>query len=256
MYTKHVSDGRVFLNLGCGTHMHPAWNNLDFSIYARLRQHMGVVSFLNWLGLISSERFSQFSRVDPDIIIWDLRHGIPFPNQTFDVVYCCHLLEHINKTYVLSFLVECCRVLRPGGVIRVVVPDLEKWTRRYIRSISLCKADNYLREHEEIISELLLQVTQSEPTTRKFQKPLVRWLEKILLGDGEKTGWQHRWMYDRITLKILLETAGFSVCKQTTAWKSRIGGWDVFGLDVNTDGTEYRPGSLYMEAVRQSLSKP
>lgn len=252
---KRIPDGKALINLGCGIRMHPAWNNLDFSIYARLRHAMWQALILRQVGLISQERFNLFSYIEPDIIVWNLRRGIPFPNQTFDVVYHCHLLEHIDRANALSFLAECYRVLRPGGIIRVVVPDLEKWAHEYSYSLEQCNANNFLQEHEEIIADLLTQLTQNEPTTRRVQKPVTRWLEKVLLGDGEKTGWKHRWMYDHFTLEAMLSRAGFNMCKQTTAWESRIEDWKNYGLDMDTEGNERKPESLYMEAFRPLKSE-
>ena len=140
-YVKRLPDGRALINLGCGTHMHPDWNNLDFSVYARFRPHMWLVSILRQVGLISPERYAQFSKVVQDIISWDLSRGIPFGEETFDVLYHSHLLEHIDREDAPDFVVECYRVLKPGGVIRVVVPDLEttfRATRLFLRqSISV-----------------------------------------------------------------------------------------------------------------------
>jgi SAM-dependent methyltransferase len=249
-FVKRLPDGRALINLGCGTHMHPAWNNLDFSVYVRLRRHLWLVSFLRRVGLISAARFAQFSKVEPDIISWDLRRGIPFGDKTFDVVYHSHILEHIDREDAMAFLVECYRVLRPGGVIRVVVPDLEKWANAYAQSLSIRSADNSVEKHEEIVATLLVQFVQREPTTRKMQKPVVRWLERVLLGNSIKVGWQHRWMYDRLTLKALLEKAGFEECKLVTAWESQIDGWDKYGLDGRAEGEEYKPESIWIECVR------
>jgi len=248
-FVKRLPDGRALINLGCGTHMHPAWNNLDLSVYARLRRHMWLVFLLRWLGLISPERFAQFSEVEPDIILWNLQRGTPFEDKTFDVVYHSHLLEHIDREDALAFLAECHRVLRPGGVIRVVVPDLEKWASAYTYSLSMRLVENCIEEHEQIMASLLIQLVQREPTTRKMQKPVVRWLEHVLLGDSAKVGWQHRWMYDRLTLKALLGKAGFEECQLVTAWESRIDGWKEFGLDTHADGSEYKPESIWMEGV-------
>lgn len=48
---------------------------------------------------------------------------LPYSNATVDEIYAGHLLEHIPQhVYVLS---EWWRVLRPGGVLTVTVPDLE-----------------------------------------------------------------------------------------------------------------------------------
>ncbi len=55
-----------------------------------------------------------------------MRQGIPFPDRSFDVVYHSHVLEHLSKSEASKFLKECSRVLRPQGVLRVVVPDLEE----------------------------------------------------------------------------------------------------------------------------------
>jgi hypothetical protein len=79
---KRLPDGRAFINLGCGHHAHPAWNNLDFSIYARMRRRMAFVRGLKRIGIISTARFNQFALIPEDVIVRDLRHGIPFEEGT------------------------------------------------------------------------------------------------------------------------------------------------------------------------------
>jgi predicted SAM-dependent methyltransferase len=66
------------------------------------------------------------------VIVHDLKKGIPYPDNSFDLVYHSHVLEHIPKEYAGSFLTECIRVLRPGGILRVVIPDLEQIVRTYL----------------------------------------------------------------------------------------------------------------------------
>ena len=96
------------LNLGCGYHYTQGWTNLDFK------------------------------SAGPDVIAWDLRKGIPFPDNNFDVVYHSHLLEHLAKNEAEKFMYDCFRVLSPGGILRVVVPDLECITRWYLHALELC----------------------------------------------------------------------------------------------------------------------
>ena len=62
-------------------------------------------------------------------------------------------------------------------------------------------------------------------------------------------------MYDFYTLKAVLEEADFASGAAVDAFTSRITGWANFALDVNPDGTEYKPGSLYCEAVRPGSSE-
>lgn len=47
-----------------------------------------------------------------------------YPNSCFDVVYHSHSLAHLSKGDAIEFLKECKRVLKVGGVLRIVVPAL------------------------------------------------------------------------------------------------------------------------------------
>lgn len=90
------------LNLGCGKRHHPAWTNVDFKSDG------------------------------PDVIAHDLSKGLPFSDESFEAIYHSHLLEHFSKNYAPVFLNDCFRVIKPGGFIRVVVPDLESIARLYL----------------------------------------------------------------------------------------------------------------------------
>jgi predicted SAM-dependent methyltransferase len=67
------------------------------------------------------------------VIAHNLRTGIPYPDGTFDLVYHSHVLEHIPKQQADAFIRECVRVLKPGGILRVAIPDLEQISRNYMR---------------------------------------------------------------------------------------------------------------------------
>lgn len=60
---------------------------------------------------------------------------LPFPNETFDFVYCSHFIEHISVENLLNFINECNRVLKTDGRIRLVLPDLENIAREYISNL-------------------------------------------------------------------------------------------------------------------------
>ena len=68
----------------------------------------------------------------PDVVVANLRHGLPFPANTFDYVYSSHVLEHLYEEEVVTLLKECVRVLGPGGVLRFVVPDVQAIVRQYL----------------------------------------------------------------------------------------------------------------------------
>lgn len=61
----------------------------------------------------------------------DARKGLPYPEQSVDGVYSEHFFEHLTQAEGLRFLRECRRVLKPGGVVRIAMPDLDDIVRRY-----------------------------------------------------------------------------------------------------------------------------
>lgn len=62
----------------------------------------------------------------------DLRLGIPAGDNSLDLVYHSHMLEHLSYIEGIKFIQECYRVLRPGALMRVLVPDLELWINAYV----------------------------------------------------------------------------------------------------------------------------
>lgn len=249
---KHLEDKRAMLNLGCGTKTNWNWNNLDFSSYARLAHQMGIVKLLRKIGFISAERFQNLLEVDPEIIVWDLRKGIPFDKETFDVVYHSHLLEHIDKDDAPSFLKECYRILKPGGILRVVVPDLQKIIIRYNSAVNSIEDGDpeAIQDHEIATYELFDQMVRSEISGTKEQRFPVRMIERVVSGNAAKVDELHRWMYDKYSLSELLKSIGFKDIKTETPTTGRIEGWTQFNLDTNKDGSVYKLESLYIEGVK------
>lgn len=73
----------------------------------------------------------------------------------------------------------------------------------------------------------------------------------IQIGLFRLSGEVHHWMYDRYSLAQLLKRTGFSNPVQCNAFKSQIENWEQFVLDTESDGTVYKPDSLYMEAFKR-----
>lgn len=122
------------LNLGCGARFHPAWTNVDF---VQTGEH---------------------------VIAYDLTRGIPYDNESFEVVYHSHLLEHFPKNFAETFLYECHRVLAPGGIIRVVVPDLEQIVHQYLTTLARATTNSteWSNNYEWIMLELYDQAVRNQ----------------------------------------------------------------------------------------------
>jgi predicted SAM-dependent methyltransferase len=263
----------VLVNIGCGATWHPAWTNLDVR------------------------------PMSPQVRSWNVSHGLPFQREQVDACYASHLLEHLTREQGRALLVECLRVLRPGGIVRLAVPDLERIVREYLHLVA--RADkgeqSAIEQYEWITLELLDQLVRDKPggemerylrskavnnadyviarigpearnymgvdgaangmTSPSFgAKSMVSAFKNLLppgnakrealeVGHFRLSGECHRWMYDRFSLKQLLEQCGFSGARTCSAFESGIAGFLSYGLDV-VDGQVRKPDSLFMEAVK------
>jgi hypothetical protein len=240
----------TILNLGCGTKTSPRTVNIDWSIYLRMKRNpvaRRVAPFM-----LSGVRREQFLALDDNFIVHDLRKGIPAESGTVDAVYHSHILEHIDREMVPGFFAEIRRVLRLGGVHRVVVPSLEQYAREYLSSLEKSAEDPAQRRaHDAMVSQMILQMVRREASgTSKQSSSLQRWVENLLLGDARKRGETHMWMWDRVNLTCALEEAGFCDVQILDFQTSRIPEWNDLGLDQRTDGSEYKPESIYVETLR------
>lgn len=119
----------VRLNLGCGLAVAPGWINVDGSLNALIA---GLPRRLHGLAyrLTGANRYytrDEYCRLlgDHVFVHHDLAYGIPFADGSADFVYSSHFLEHLYRADAQRLLQESFRVLKPGGTIRVSVPDLE-----------------------------------------------------------------------------------------------------------------------------------
>ena len=239
------------LNLGCGekTTDREGAVNIDWSAMLRLRAH--PMRHLVVPLILHGDRLARYRALPDNIMIHDLSKGIPFDSNSVDAVYHSHVLEHLDRGVGERFVREVLRVLKPGGVHRIVVPDFELMVRGYVEHLDAADADPARQqEHDEYVSAILEQSVRREAYGTSLQKPLRRRVENSLLGDARRRGQTHQWMYDRINLRALLLSVGYREVHRLDYDSSLIPEWDEYGLDVDEAGEQYRPGSLYMEAVK------
>lgn len=80
------------LHLGCGNYQIKGWINCDLN--------------------------------PPADQLFDIVQRMPFEDNSVDFIFSEHFLEHISVEEAKNFLMECVRVLKVGGVIRLSTPDL------------------------------------------------------------------------------------------------------------------------------------
>lgn len=69
--------------------------------------------------------------VGPDVVA-DVENLDAFEDGVADIIYAAHLLEHIPRPHVIAVLEEWRRVLKPGGILRVSVPDFQVLAELYL----------------------------------------------------------------------------------------------------------------------------
>jgi len=249
--TAPPTAGAVILNLGCGTKVsgHANVMNIDWSISVRIRRNPILRRCARLI--MDSDRYEVYSALSDNILVYDLARGIPYESDSVDAVFHSHLFEHLDRDVGRRFVTEVRRVLKPGGVHRVVVPDLEIVRRRYLDDLDQCQHDpEHSIQHDNFIEAMIGQCVWREAPGTSLRRPLRRRIENALLGDARKRGQTHQWMYDRVSLASLLASAGFRQISLRRYNESAIPNWESYGLEVTATGEEYKPMSLYVEAIK------
>lgn len=177
------------LNVGNGPFRHPEWVNIDCQLSAH-----------------------------KDSLAFDLRRHWPLATGSAKYIFSEHVFEHFNyPDDIQHILSECNRVLQKHGVLRVIVPDAERYLRAY------CELD--------------LQFLRSARSDAEFRMEAVN---RVFRENGF-----HKYAYDYETIKHLLEHAGFSEVRRSEFKSSA---YDE--LNVDLDEPQRKLESLYVEAVR------
>lgn len=166
------------MNLGCGLQVAPGWVNIDGSLNALVANSpkwMHAVAYsLSGARQFYAKDYYRDTLSKNFFVHHDLFYGIPLQDQIADFVYSSHFLEHLDRRTGRRLLEECLRVLKPGGVLRIAVPDLE------------CAWEMYKRGEKE------------------------RMIHDFFFAE-EMTGFgQHRYGYDYDMLSTTLRDIGFA----------------------------------------------
>ncbi|MBI5305987.1 methyltransferase domain-containing protein [Candidatus Wolfebacteria bacterium] len=194
------------LHIGCGLNFQEDWINLDgswnawFAKYSYLRKLLRIFRLAPNLDVEWS----------PDIIIHKVLRPLPFPNNSMRVVYTSHLLEHLYLDEARALLRECWRVLKFGGVLRIMVPDLENMASQYVNDI---KNKN---ENVALLADLFIKSLGFRDTHSPRGGIIYRIYSSL------KDFHTHKWMYDKNSLAYYMEQAGFQDVKKMQRYKSRI----------------------------------
>ena len=180
-----AGSGPLRLHLGCGWNHIPGWVNSD---------------------LVGAK--GDFA--------WNLLRPLPFADGSVDAVFMEHVFEHLRYSQVLRVLGHVRTVLRPGGVLRVGVPDAGMYARRYSEDPEGLAAERWGRPTGLLV---LREVFQEHA---------------------------HVTAYDGETLQLILAEGGFPNSSVTPGGESPL-------LGLAPDMDERIPETVYAEVRRPGM---
>lgn len=204
-----------YVHYGCGLTAPPQWVNFDVSPRLRL-QKIPVVGTM--LKARSRTKFPS------NIVYGDIIKGLPVADNSCKGVYCSHILEHLSLNDFRTALKNTFRILAPGGIFRVVVPDLESAAKEYVHELEQGSSTGSIH----FMDRTLLGIKQRP---RGLKGAMVS-----LLGNSH-----HLWMWDRHSMASELEAAGFVQIRNCTFGDSE----DPMFRYVEEEGRFY--GAVAME---------
>lgn len=221
----------VRINLGAGHQRVPGWIAYDRSripLLLSISPLRGVLSIAERLG---SARARRILRWPPEVRTHDLTKGIPHEADSVDAIYTSHMLEHLESDAARFVLGECHRVLRRGGTLRIVVPDLKVVTRAYLEGDR-----ERLPSDATAIADAFLELLYFRPSPHV--NPVARAIRRVLRSDDGG----HKWMYDAESLMLRLQEAGFTGAQRVSFREGR--DREVAKLDTRS------PFHLHIEAFK------
>ncbi len=150
--------GKIKLNIGCGTDYKEGWINID------------------------NNSDNNIQKLD---LNWDMRNPLPFEQDSIDYIFNEHFFEHLTPEDGVKVMVDLRRILKPGGTLRIAMPDLEVIVNSY-QNVPLNK--------DPIIKEFNID----------FVKTRAEWINMSFRW------WGHMWLYDWEELDRRLKEAGFT----------------------------------------------
>lgn len=174
---------KKYVQYGCGEIAPEEWMNFDASPTLRIQK-------TPFIGKLLKKRLNT---VFPENVLYgDIIKGLPVPDNYCDGLFCSHTLEHLSLNDFRKALKNSYRILKEGGLFRIVMPDLESYARKY-----LAEVDKGNAEAAFIFFEMSRMGVKERPKG-------IKGIAASVFGNSG-----HLWLWDEASLKKELAAAGF-----------------------------------------------
>lgn len=182
--------------------------NHDGPLYLNLGSGPRGLDTINWINVDGFK--------DTNVhYLCDFNRPFPFNPETFDGIFCEHVLEHFTYHDGRKLMIECKRILKTNGVIRIIVPDGSKFLTAYFEE------PGKIVEYKQVPSGFPMEAVNS-------------WFYQR---------YEHQCIYDGDYLIDSLLKAGFREAQLSSFEHSTLG-----EREIVLDDAKYNWESLYVEA--------
>ena len=158
----------------------------------------------------------------PNVVQLDLVRRLPYGDNSVDAIYSSHTFEHLYHTDALALMRECHRVLRPGGVLRLALPDAERMARDLADAPAGTGAAAAIEFSKKLNMAPLSRPSRKQLMLRRLSSP------------------PHRWQPTTALVVHMLQSSGFS---DPTSQQF------LQGALPDLSSVEHRENSLFVEAA-------
>lgn len=165
LYGHESVSNKRFYNVGAGSFSHSCWTNIDLYNEHFEKYYKGVSKGINY-----------------DLF---LLKPLPLEDNSACLFYCSHTIEHVTNDAVQNLLNESYRILRPGGIIRLVCPDIDLqyrawrendrdyfyWLQYYTKPEEYERADLNQRLDKASLAQIFLEDFASSVSTLHITGP-------------------------------------------------------------------------------------
>tara|TARA_Y100000591_G_scaffold42123_1_gene31139 strand:+ start:869 stop:1531 length:663 start_codon:yes stop_codon:yes gene_type:complete len=209
------------VHLGCGKNALDGFLNYDNNLFLLFKYIPFIENFLSLFNFVP-KWFCEFITIarEKDIKYCDASKKIPFKDSSVDLIYSCHMLEHLDKSEAEMFFNESYRVLKTRGIMRLVVPDFQRLIEKY----------NIDNDVETFIRGSCL--------VGKKPKTIIKKLQYLIQGHG----WHHQ-MFNKDSLKVFKKLK-FSLVESLEPGETNL------QYSTSIDYNERKHESLYFEFIK------
>ena len=248
------------------------------------RLHFGYndITPANWTNIDAIKQ-------DKNVYNYNPNFGIPFLDENFDIIYVRDILERLSEKRVVSFLKDCLRTLKPGGIIRIAIKDLEGICKNYLKELDNLRNNKSINDSRLTFSKLeLLDNLTLEKKGGKVdefvKKNFDREGQYIISRIGKDSAYsiknsdiqnfiknetafpvqnmellnsldKYLNLYDFYSLKKILKEVGFVDVAQKSFNESSSKDFLNYSLDSDNEGKIKHPDEIFIEARNPNYIK-